>query len=76
MAIKKFASSSDHSWARIYKQQLLASKLQRKNIVKVLGYGHKKGDGGVKGYHWVEEYMPNGSLDKIIRGMFLLKFSS
>jgi L1 cell adhesion molecule like protein len=41
-----------------------------------LGYGHKKGDGGVKGYHWVEEYMPNGSLDKIIRGMFLLKFSS
>ena len=54
MAIKKFASSSDHSWARIYKQQLLASKLQHKNIVKVLGYGHKKGDGGVKGYHWVE----------------------
>ena len=48
MAIKKFASSSDHSWARIYKQQLLASKLQHKNIVKVLGYGHKKGDGGVK----------------------------
>ena len=68
MAIKKIASSSEHSWARIYKQQLLASKLQHKNIVKVLGYG----DGRVKGYYWVEEYMLNGSLDEIIRGIFSL----
>jgi len=54
VAIKKIASSSDHSWARIYKQQLLASKLQHKNIVKVLGYGHKDGDGRVKGYYWLK----------------------
>ncbi|CAL4985544.1 unnamed protein product [Urochloa decumbens] len=66
VAIKKFPSSSGSTWARIYDQQLLASKLEHKNIVKVLGYGRGVQESG-NGYQWVEEYMPNGSLDKITR---------
>ncbi|WVZ49889.1 hypothetical protein U9M48_001211 [Paspalum notatum var. saurae] len=68
-------------------QLLLASKLQHRNIVKVLGYGHEVGyysmimrllkrkkdqtQGGK--YIWVEEYVPNGNLSMIIRGKFPIK---
>ncbi|XP_039777950.1 cysteine-rich receptor-like protein kinase 10 isoform X3 [Panicum virgatum] len=59
-------------------QLVLASKLQHQNIVKVLGYGHevetqkssvimrllkhKNRPAKGRGYFWVEEYVPNGTL--------------
>lgn len=59
-------------------------KLQHKNIVKCLGYGvekkvnwirlHKNITCEEKLHIWVEEYMPNGSLEELlINGMFTLK---
>ncbi|XP_062197131.1 cysteine-rich receptor-like protein kinase 10 [Phragmites australis] len=76
VAIKKFKRSHYLGWARTYDQLLLVSKLRHKNIVKVLGYGHEAAGsfsvmrlfkGKEKEYIWVEEYMSNGSLGKIIR---------
>ncbi|XP_066337587.1 cysteine-rich receptor-like protein kinase 44 isoform X3 [Miscanthus floridulus] len=78
-AIKMFKRSHKLGWVRTYDQLLLASKLQHKNIVKVLGYGHEVGSSSMitrllkykngqvreREYFWVEEYMPNGSLAKI-----------
>ncbi|PAN43682.1 hypothetical protein PAHAL_8G255300 [Panicum hallii] len=62
-----------------YDQHRIVSKLQHKNIVKVLGYGHKVKSSSMMRlwnrktdrdketeYFLVEEYMPNGSLDKVI----------
>jgi len=83
-----FKRSHKLGWVRTYDQLLLASKLQHKNIVKVLGYGHevgsssmitrllkyKKGQAREREYFWVEEYMPNGSLAKITHGKFSLKY--
>ncbi|XP_039777504.1 cysteine-rich receptor-like protein kinase 11 [Panicum virgatum] len=59
-------------------QLVLASKLRHQNIVKVLGYGHevetqkssvimrllkhKNRPAKGRGYFWVEEYVPNGTL--------------
>ncbi|KAJ1276894.1 hypothetical protein BS78_05G251600 [Paspalum vaginatum] len=67
-------------WQHCHDQLLLASKLQHRNIVKVLGYGHEVGHSSMimrllkrkndqaqdREYIWVEEYVPNGSLDRII----------
>ncbi|RLM59151.1 cysteine-rich receptor-like protein kinase 10 isoform X2 [Panicum miliaceum] len=62
-----------------YDQHRIVSKLQHKNIVKVLGYGHEVKSSSMMRlwncktnrdketeYFFVEEYMPNGSLDKVI----------
>ncbi|KAK8448161.1 hypothetical protein SEVIR_8G237500v4 [Setaria viridis] len=82
VSIKTFLESPDLSWARSYDIHLLVSKLQNKNIVKILGYvAHEEVQTFSSGvwffkrkehrvikneYFWVEEYMPNGSLDEII----------
>ncbi|CAL5051376.1 unnamed protein product [Urochloa decumbens] len=79
VAIKKLRSEPRLGWAHTYSQLLLASKLQHRNIVKVLGYAHEDEDmsfmAWLKGrnsqnrerrYIWVEEYMPMGNLHQII----------
>ncbi|KAG2604541.1 hypothetical protein PVAP13_4NG070798 [Panicum virgatum] len=80
VAIKKLRSEPRLGWAHTYNQLLLASKLQHRNIVKVLGYAHEDEDTSsflawLKGrksrnretrYIWVEEYMPKGNLHDII----------
>jgi L1 cell adhesion molecule like protein len=56
------------------------SKLEQKNIVRLLGYGYRVTERATelqdeKDYMFlVEEYMPNGSLDRIIYGMFPLTY--
>ncbi|CAL4990493.1 unnamed protein product [Urochloa decumbens] len=84
VSFKTFLESPTLSWARSYDIHLLVSKLQNKNIVKIVGYvAHevkapsssrtmwlfKRKEYQVikREYFWVEEYMPNGSLDKIIK---------
>jgi L1 cell adhesion molecule like protein len=42
-----FKRSHKLGWVRTYDQLLLASKLQHKNIVKVLGYGHEVGSSSI-----------------------------
>ncbi|CAN6373412.1 unnamed protein product [Urochloa humidicola] len=82
VAIKTFLESHRLSWAHSYDIHLLVSKLQNKNVVKIVGYVtheiqtpfswvvwfFKRKDYHVikKEYFWVEEYIQNGSLDKII----------
>ncbi|RLN11230.1 putative receptor-like protein kinase [Panicum miliaceum] len=44
VAIKKLRSEPRLGWAHTYNQLLLASKLQHRNIVKVLGYAHEDED--------------------------------
>ncbi|CAO2150067.1 unnamed protein product [Urochloa humidicola] len=77
IAIKKFRWAPQLGWSQTHKQLLLASKLQHKNVVQVLGYAHESGPviewlRGIKGqnkdkeYIWVEEYVPNGTLHEII----------
>jgi hypothetical protein len=73
-------------------QLVLASKLRHQNIVKVLGYGHevetqkssvimrllkhKNRPAKGRGYFWVEEYVPNGTLYSKIHGKFpVLRYS-
>ncbi|CAL4978880.1 unnamed protein product [Urochloa decumbens] len=83
VSIKTFIESPGLSWACSHDIHLLVSKLQNKNVVKIVGYvAHevrtpsssrvmwffKRQEYQVikRKYYWVEEYMPNGSLDKII----------
>ncbi|CAO2142673.1 unnamed protein product [Urochloa humidicola] len=79
VAIKKFRNSIVFSQHHLYDELNLVSKLQHKNIVKLLGYGHEVAERMVlvedkkvrteqRQYFSVEEYMPNGSLEKIING--------
>ncbi|CAL4982844.1 unnamed protein product [Urochloa decumbens] len=55
-------------WTHTYDRLVLASKLQHKNVAKVLGYAD--GRIGIKEqeYIWVEEYMPKGTLRNFIYG--------
>ncbi|KAL6907827.1 hypothetical protein ACP4OV_001997 [Aristida adscensionis] len=86
VSIKKIHPSvEDFSWADIYDMHLIASKLQHKNIVKVLGYAAyevrspfgfwpwkgRKGQVKEAEYYFVEEYVPNRSLYKIIQELQL-----
>jgi len=90
VSIKPFLKSPVLSWARSYDIHLLISKLQNKNVVKIMGYvapevqtpsfswvswffKWKEHPVTERECFWVEEYVPNGSLDKIIYGMFPLK---
>ncbi|CAN6363631.1 unnamed protein product [Urochloa humidicola] len=58
-------------WTHTYDRLVLASKLQHKNVAKVLGYAD--GRIGIKEqeYIWVEEYMPKGTLRNFIYGQDL-----
>ncbi|CAO2150066.1 unnamed protein product [Urochloa humidicola] len=78
VAIKTFLESHRLSWGHSYDIHLLVSKLQNKNIVKIVGYVthevqtpssqvvwfFKRKEYHVikREYFWVEEYMQNGSL--------------
>ncbi|KAJ1256630.1 hypothetical protein BS78_K343300 [Paspalum vaginatum] len=91
VAVKVFKGQRQVRWQHCHGQLLLASKLQHRNIVKVLGYVHEVGSGHEVGhfsmtmrlfkrknnepkndqaqdweYFWVEEYVPNGTLDMTI----------
>ncbi|OEL22675.1 Cysteine-rich receptor-like protein kinase 26, partial [Dichanthelium oligosanthes] len=80
VAIKKLRSEPRLGWAHTYNQLLIASKLQHRNIVKVLGYaledddrsfmawlkGRNNSQNRERKYIWVEEYMPMGNLHEII----------
>ncbi|KAJ1256943.1 hypothetical protein BS78_K260200, partial [Paspalum vaginatum] len=72
VSIKTFLKSHVLCWARSYDIHLLISKLQNKNVVGAVGFKWKEHRLTEMEYFWVEEYMPNGSLDKIIYGMFPL----
>ncbi|CAL4986081.1 unnamed protein product [Urochloa decumbens] len=84
VAIKKFQNPYVRSEEHIDELHHI-SKLKHKNIVKLIGYGSElferaeqfedanvgaKEDKGTS-YFFVEEYMPNGSLNKIINGLQL-----
>lgn len=74
VAIKKLLSADykQHEMNFIYN----GPKLQHKNIVKCLGYGVEKNVNWIRLYKnitcaeklpiWVEEYVPNGSLEKFL----------
>ncbi|CAN6373409.1 unnamed protein product [Urochloa humidicola] len=78
IAIKKFRWAPQLGWSHTHKQLLLASTLEHKNIVQVLGYAHESGpvtewlkdtnssQNKDKEYIWVEEYVPKGTLHEII----------
>ena len=88
VAIKTFKEPHPLGWEQAHDQLLLASKLQHKNIVKVLGYGHevetqkssvimrllkhKIHPAKERVFFWVEEYVPNGTLYTKIHGKFPL----
>ncbi|KAL6653725.1 hypothetical protein ACP70R_008649 [Stipagrostis hirtigluma subsp. patula] len=61
VAIKRLSQSSNFSWERTYAILRLVMSHQHRNIVKILGYVTHE----VQSF-WVMEYMPKGSLDKII----------
>ncbi|CAL4986084.1 unnamed protein product [Urochloa decumbens] len=79
VAIKKFLNPYNLSAEHINELHLV-SKLKHKNIAKLIGYGSEVFERAEKfedtklgamedketSYYFVEEYMPNGSLDKII----------
>lgn len=45
----------------------LASRLQHKNIAKILGYAEGRiGQNSEQEYIWVEEYMPKGTLRNFV----------
>ncbi|KAG2557537.1 hypothetical protein PVAP13_8NG253900 [Panicum virgatum] len=87
VAVKKFKASVGFSLGHFYEEFNLVPKLEHKNIIKLQGYCHQVavdvqwlGDKyvGVEERHclFVEEYVPNGSLDKIISGESQLSWSS
>ena len=83
VAVKKILDPARFNWARTLDTHLLVSKLQHKNIVKILGYVNhevrttpfpwffKRREGRVikTEYFLVEEYATNRSLHNIIIGM-------
>jgi L1 cell adhesion molecule like protein len=81
VAIKKVRNQYVRSAEHIDEYHRLVSKLKHKNIVKLIGYGtgvleraEQFGDAKEDtetSYFFVEEYMPNGSLNKIINGMLI-----
>jgi serine/threonine protein kinase len=81
VAIKRSRSSIIFSRDHLYDELNLVSKLQHKNIVKLLGYGYpviqmvawaadEKDQAEGRLYFSVEEYMPNGNLEENLEGMF------
>ncbi|CAN6373424.1 unnamed protein product [Urochloa humidicola] len=79
VAIKKFRNPYACSAERINELHLV-SKLKHKNIVKLIGYGSEVLEKAEQledakdketSYFFVEEYMPNGSLNKNINGLQL-----
>ncbi|XP_039807250.1 cysteine-rich receptor-like protein kinase 25 isoform X2 [Panicum virgatum] len=69
VAIKKLRSEPRLGWAHTYNQLLLASKLQHRNIVKVLGYAHEDEDTS-SFLAWLKEPRPDWStLIRIIEGV-------
>jgi len=81
VAIKRCRSSNIFSRNHLYDELNLVSKLQHKNIVKLLGYGYpviqtgawaedRKDQAEGRLYFSVEEHMPNGNLEENLEGMF------
>lgn len=87
VAVKKFQHPNVLTTGKINELHLI-SKLKHRNIVKLIGYSgevHERAkwveDGKVEAkedkgtsYLLVEEYMLNGSLDKVINGVFKLNY--
>ncbi|XP_022685135.1 putative receptor-like protein kinase At4g00960 isoform X2 [Setaria italica] len=65
VAIKKLLISDDFPERRVHHELNVGAKLQHKNIVKLLGYcfDNKEDE---RLYLLVQEYMPNGSLGRVI----------
>ena len=85
VAIKRCRSSNIFSRNHLYDELNLVSKLQHKNIVKLLGYGYpviqmvawaedRKDQAEGRLYFSVEEHMPNGNLEENLEGMFSFFF--
>lgn len=84
VAIKKILYPDRYDWTWNYDMHLLVSKLQHKNIVKIMGYAYHEVRTTLSSsmvwffkrrvikmeYFWVEEYAANRSLDSIIDGIF------
>lgn len=69
VAIKKLLISDDFPAMRVHHEINIGLKLQHKNIVKLLGYCFDtKEDKSL--YLLVQEYMPNGSLGRVVNGVF------
>jgi len=82
VAIKRCRSSNIFSRNHLYDELNLVSKLQHKNIVKLLGYGYpviqtgawaedRKDQAEGRLYFSVEEHMPNGNLEENLEGFRL-----
>ncbi|CAO2145029.1 unnamed protein product [Urochloa humidicola] len=93
VSIKTLLKSHLFSWENSYDIHLIVSKLQNKNIVKIVGHGalevqtppsrrvawfFKRREYLVteRQDFWVEEYLPNGSLHRILNELSQLDWSS
>nr|XP_034570061.1 probable serine/threonine-protein kinase PBL28 [Setaria viridis] len=79
VAIKRFRNSVVFSQDHLYDKLNLLSKLQHKNLVKLLGYGYEviqtvvreediNDQAEARLYFLVEEHMPNGNLEDNLKG--------
>ncbi|TKW02258.1 hypothetical protein SEVIR_8G234701v4 [Setaria viridis] len=82
VAIKRFRNSVVFSQDHLYDKLNLLSKLQHKNLVKLLGYGYEviqtvvreediNDQAEARLYFLVEEHMPNGNLEDNLKGFRL-----